>query len=355
MTKGTAPIEALARALADRPDTASVTADDIRPLADTGLAHWHARIGETGWLARMPKQSQMKLGAAENLLYQANSFRAAEPSGHTPKLIDIVAPTAELPLGALIVEAIEGRVPRLPDDLAAIAEALAALHRCPIEGPASGLKRAANPLTAMLLEVRDQAEFLEPADIDDVAELDIRSELDKVFRQVERLGRPPRTLISFDAHPGNFLIEEWAGEAPRAVLVDLDKMRLSSPGFDLAHATLYTSTTWDPNTSAVLSGEETLAFYRAWIAAMGDDAGQHLPFLEISRRLMWLWSATWCAKWQVLSGETAKEAAETSANAEDWSEEKSEAALIAHVAERVGHYLRPETVARVRATLAIKL
>ncbi|MEZ5839687.1 MAG: hypothetical protein R3D02_04420 [Hyphomicrobiales bacterium] len=45
---------ALAGALADRPDTAAVTAADIRPLADTGLAHWHARIGETGWLARMP-------------------------------------------------------------------------------------------------------------------------------------------------------------------------------------------------------------------------------------------------------------------------------------------------------------
>ncbi|MEZ5839688.1 MAG: hypothetical protein R3D02_04425 [Hyphomicrobiales bacterium] len=172
---------------------------------------------------------------------------------------------------------------------------------------------------------------------------------------MERLGRPPRTLISFDAHPGNFLIEERADEAPRAVLVDLDKMLLSSPSRPRARTTLYTSTTWDPNTSAVLSGEEMLAFYRAWIAAMGDDAEQHVAVPRNQpATVFWLWSATWCAKWQVLSGETAKEAAETSANAEDWSEEKSAAALIAHVAERVTHYLQPETIARVRATLAIK-
>ena len=350
MTTATAPIDALAAALAERPDMAGVRAEDIVPLADTGLAHWHARIGTTGRLARMPKQSQMRLGAAENLAYQADSFRAAEPSGHTPKLFDVVQPTADLPLGALIVEAIEGRPPRLPDDLAAIAEALAALHKCPTDGPAAGLRRAANPLTAMLLEVRDQAEYLEPAELDPVAELDIRSELDKVFRQVERLSRPPRALISFDAHPGNFLIEENG----RAVLVDLDKMRLSSPGFDLAHATLYTSTTWDPNTSAELTEADTAAFYAAWEAAMGEAAAAHRPFLEITRRLMWLWSVTWCAKWQVLSGDAAKDSETIEANAEDWSEAKSDAALIAHVAARVADYLAPATIAKVRRTLVLK-
>ncbi|MCC2114070.1 MAG: aminoglycoside phosphotransferase family protein, partial [Hyphomicrobiales bacterium] len=261
-------LEALSTALAVRPGFGAGTADVISLLPDTGLAHWHARIGDSGRLARIPKQSQMQLGAAKNLAYQVASFQAGEPSGHTPKFFGAVDPGDGLPMGALIVEAIEGRAPKLPNELAAIAETLAALHRCPMTGPAESLKRAANPLTSMLLEVRDQAEYVEAADLDEAAEAAINAELQTVYRAVERAGRAPRALISFDAHPGNFLVEE----SGRAVLVDLDKTRLSSPGFDLAHATLYTSTTWDVNVQAILTKAETAGFYRAWIDAMSEAA-----------------------------------------------------------------------------------
>lgn len=340
-------LESLSAALAARPELGAGAADTISLLPDTGLAHWHARIGDSGRLARIPKQSQMQLGAAKNLAYQTASFQAAEPSGHTPKFFGAIEPGDGLPMGALIVEAIDGRAPRLPDELGAIASALAAVHRCPTTGPAENLKRAVNPLTSMLLEVRDQAEYVEAADLDEATETAITAELQAVFRAVERAGRAPRALISFDAHPGNFLIEEGG----RAVLVDLDKMRLSSPGFDLAHATLYTSTTWDVNVHAALNAENTAGFYRAWIGAMGEAAAPHLPYLELTRRLMWLWSVTWCAKWRALSGNDAK--ADVGDNAEDWSAEKSEAALIAHVAERVGHYLDAETIAMVRGSLKL--
>lgn len=342
-------LDALSAALVAHPDLGAGAAEAISLLPDTGLAHWHARIGDSGRLARIPKQSQMQLGAAKNLAYQAASFQAGEPSGHTPRFFGSIEPGDGLPMGALIVEAIAGRVPRLPDELTAIAAALAALHRCPTTGPAEGLKRSANPLTAMLLEVRDQAEYVEAADLDEAAEAAINAELQAVFRAVERAGRAPRALISFDAHPGNFLIEE----SGRAVLVDLDKMRLSSPGFDLAHATLYTSTTWDVNVHMVLSAADTAGFYRAWIDAMGEDAAPHLPYLELTRRLMWLWSVTWCSKWRALSGHDAK--TDVGDNAEDWSAAKSEVALVAHVAERVGHYLDPETIAKVRKSLALEL
>ena len=42
----------------------------LEPLKAKGLAHDHVRLVGTGWLARIPKQSQMQLGAQENLIYQ---------------------------------------------------------------------------------------------------------------------------------------------------------------------------------------------------------------------------------------------------------------------------------------------
>jgi len=67
------------------------------------------------------------------------------------------------------------------------------------------------------------------------------------------------------------------------------------------------------------------------------------------RGAMWLWSITWCAKWRVLSRE--REGA--SGDGEDWSADRSEAALVTHVRDRVDHYLSAPVVARVLHELAM--
>ena len=130
------------------------------------------------------------------------------------------------------------------------------------------------------------------------------------------------------------------------MLVDLEKCRYSYPGLDLAHATLYTSTTWDIDSHAVLDLADVVGAYATWARAVGaiaSDAAEawHVPL----RRAMWLWSITWCAKWRALSGE----AAHASADGEDWSTEHSDSALVAHVRGRVDHYLSPAVVAQVLA------
>ena len=96
-------------------------------LGDKGLAHHHVRLVGTGWLARLPKQSQMGLGAATNLAYEAACFERAGPSGHVPRLHGELPPSAALPRGGLLVEEISGRNARLPQDLPAIMQALACL------------------------------------------------------------------------------------------------------------------------------------------------------------------------------------------------------------------------------------
>jgi hypothetical protein len=130
------------------------------------------------------------------------------------------------------------------------------------------------------------------------------------------------------------------------VLVDLEKCRYSYPGLDLAHASLYTSTTWDSDSRAVLTPAEVASAYLHWEAAVGPALASaarpwHLPL----RRAMWLWSVTWCAKWRVLSGSKRAERP----SGEDWSAQLSPDALVAHVRGRVDHYLSEEGVQHVIA------
>lgn len=319
--------------------------DDIRalhPMADTGLAHHHVWLEreQLDWVARLPKQSQMRLDPAANLDYQAACFLRASQGGHAPFLHGVLPPGPELPRGGLLVSAIRGRHARLPDDLPAIAEALASFHvlDLPDAEARPPLLSPADPWSAMLEEVRDQARFLDQAGLGADARQLIETELAVLPERLPPGRDAEPQLISFDAHPGNFLITE----SGRAVLVDLEKCRYGLPGFDLAHASLYTSTTWDLQSRAVLTPAEVATFYRHWIAASGFDGDA--TTLLACRRAMWLWSLTWCAKWRAHH----LRARDAHARGEDWSAELSDDALVAHVRDRVDHYLSVAVIEHVR-------
>jgi hypothetical protein len=314
------------------------------PLGDKGLAHHHVRLVGTGLLARCPKQSQMGLDAAANLAYEAACYQRAAASGHVPRVEGVLPVSAALPRGALLVEEVVGRSARLPEDLEAIAGGFAAIHSLPL--PAADarapLQDPADPLAALRAEIDAQAAYLDAAALLPGA----RALVDLVRAQFLRDGAhraaPPRRLIAFDGHPGNFLVRADG----RAMLVDLEKARYSHPPLDLAHATLYTSTTWDIDSRAELTPTEVLAFYEAW--QQRCDIGVALrPWFVPLRAAMWLWSVTWCAKWRVLSPRVAH----PGADGEDWSREHSSAALIAHVRSRVDCYLARPAIERVVAEL----
>lgn len=341
-------IEVVCAALAAR---LGVPVTDLHPLPDTGLAHDHVRIGDTGTLARVPKQSQLGLAAAENLDYQAACFARASASGHVPNLREKLTPDDQLPMGALIVDLIDGRALSLPNDLAAMAACLAAIHVLPLPdtNERAPLKDPVDPMADTFMEIMTQAAYVAAADLHPDAEAQIREELQAAGATLARDARPPRTLIAFDAHPGNYLMTSDG----RAVLVDLEKARYGAAAFDLAHATLYTSTTWDVDSHAVLDRGQVSAFHQAWLDAVpGELAAATAPWLLPLRRMMWLWSVTWCAKWRVESGETAASEPKENKSTENWSAELSEDALVAHVAGRVADYLDPDTITRVRADWA---
>ena len=313
----------------------------LEPMPDKGLAHDHVRLVGTGLLARLPKQSQMGLDAAHNLAYQRACFDRAAAGGHTPALHGWLAPSAHLPRGALLVDEVVGRPARLPQDLPAIARSLASLHALALPSPAASapLLHAPDPLQAVCDEIEAQASHLAAARVAPVVAQAVAQQLQLLKALCAAPARPPRCLVAFDAHPGNFMVRADG----RAMLVDLEKCRYSHPGLDLAHATLYTSTTWDVDTHAVLSVDAVAGFYRDWAAAAGlaaeGAAVWHVPL----RSAMALWSLTWCAKWRVLS----QAAAQKGGDGEDWSAQRSQAELVRHVRERVDHYLSPGVVERL--------
>ncbi len=324
----------------------------LLPLRVTGLAHDHVALGELPLLLRVPRQSQFALSAETNLAYQAACFRRVAASGHGPRLYGVIAPRSEIPMGALLVERIFGRPPRLPGDLAALAEAMASVHALPLP-PAPGrppLEDHLDPVAGALAEIKRQSAFLDQAEVapDTQAQLDEELAWARSFAAETSRTPQPRSLVLTDTHPGNFLIEPGG----RAVIVDLEKALYGSPGTDLAHATVYSSTTWDVATRAELSQVEVAAFYRHYLDTLAATAGVEAahalrPWLIPTRRLLALRALTWCAKWRVLyrRGRPADRANGT----EDWSAENSDPALIAHVADRVDLYLSPEVVRRMRA------
>jgi len=293
-------LQAVHRRLIRLADYREVELDDLVPLQATGLAHDHIRVRERGVLLRVPKQSQLGLSATVNLTYQAACFERAVPGQHVPALHAVLLPDETVPLGALLVDEIPGRPPVLPDELPAIMSALASLHALPVPTASARapLRDHADPIGETLHEIGLQAAYLDAAGLS----IDTRRAIDEELAWAAEFqlnpDRPPITLISFDAHPGNFLILP----SGTAVLVDLEKARYGASGFDLAHATLYTSTTWDVAVNAVLDTATVAAAYGHWLdsvpAALADASR---PWLLPLRRIMWLWSVTWCAKWRVQS------------------------------------------------------
>ena len=322
---------------------ANVPFGALEVMPTTGLAHDHIIVHGTDWLLRVPRQSQMRLSAWDNLRYQVACFERMYDSGHTPRCHLVIEPTVDIPMGALLVDHIRGRALKAPSDMPLVATALAAIHALPLpatvhRGP---LLNQQDPLAETFNEVCTQAQFLGLADLAPASLSRIRCELTLAERDVKTLPVSPVALVSFDAHPGNFVIDN----NQRAYLVDLEKGRYGGAGFDLAHASLYTSTTWDRSSYAVMSAKEIQQFYTDWRNAMPAALAAHWqPYLMPMRRLMWLWSVTWCAKWQVQSSAALMSAKHTAENTEDWSADNTDAGLVAHIRERVSHYLAPDTI-----------
>jgi hypothetical protein len=314
---------------------------DLVAMREKGVAHAHYFLPRHGLVLRVPRLSQWALAPAENLAYQAACFCRAQESGATPRLHAVFAIGDDLPRGALLVEAIAGRPPRLPDDLPALAAALARLHTLPLPAPSERPPLAdhsrGGAIAGTLVAIERHVPALDGPDMPDATRRALLEELAwaRSFAAATASGGQPIALVGTDTHPGNFVIREDGS----AVLVDLEKALYGSPAIDLAHCSLPTSTSWDLDVQAMLSPAETMAFYRLYLELLGSAAAEALrPFLAPSRRLTWLRTMMWCARWRVAA-----------ATSQDWSDRHVDPVLLAHIRRRVAAFFDPKLVAATRA------
>ncbi|MCA0246508.1 MAG: aminoglycoside phosphotransferase family protein [Proteobacteria bacterium] len=312
-------------------------------LPATGTAHGHVRLAG-GLLARIAYAHDGDPSAAARLATQAEAFRHLAPAGRTPKLHAIVKPQPGLPGGALIVDFVEGRAPRLPDDLPALVDTLVRLHSLPLPAASSPIPRQKNPFLETLEAVELNAmRFLDKAVPDSGSRAEIAEEL-RLMRGMALAfaqRKQPLSVALADTHPGNFIVDA----AGLAWFVDLEKVHVGSPAIDLAHATLATSTLWHPDIGKLLSRDEVQRFYDLYLDKVGKKRAAELqPWLLPMRRLTWLRTTLFMARWRVQT-RTSRDPSDPG----QWSDAGLEPRMKAHIDAAIDRCFDRDFVRAVRA------
>ena len=296
-------IECLHRALSKYAIFSQLKKDDLNVVTTKGLVHDHVLLksdnhSDYQMVVRVPRLSQFGLEPKENLKYQAACFSAASPSNHTPKLILVVEPSANLPMGALVVEHIKGKNIILPSDLNGMAECFARVHslQTPETPDQSELIYHIDPIRGVVKTINEQSKFISEATSDPEVQKILREEVEwagDFANQNSNLHPPPRLCLT-DTHPGNFLVDA----SGKVLFVDLEKALYGSPAIDLGHATILTSTLWDFDIQVELSRNDILNFYQAYLDFLPPKLKNEIrPWLMPMRRLAWIRSTTWSCKW----------------------------------------------------------
>ncbi len=335
--------DALLAALKERPAFKNLTADDLEPLPATGTAHGHVRL-PGGLLARVAYAYEGDEGAAARLETQAAAFRFLAASGRTPALHDVLAPRPGLSGGALVVDRIVGHVPVLPRDLGAIAATLAAIHAMALPPAASPIPRQENPFLETLALIEQNAlRFLDKAVPDRGARAEIAEELRLMRGMALAFAKRPQPLAVAlaDTHPGNFIVTADG----TAWFVDLEKVHVGSPAIDLAHAILPTSTLWHPEVGMILTPGQVAGFYAHYLARVGKARAAELePWLMPMRRLTWLRTTLFMARWRVQTREPRDPS-----DPGQWSDAGLEPAMKAHLQARIAQCFDRELIRAIRA------
>ncbi len=273
--------------------------DELRFLRGSGLNHDHVVLGDTGWLARVPRGNSPLTGD-EYLARQDAVYRAAMPSRHTPALLTSISPRDELPHGALIVQRIDAvRKADFGKDYRSIATALASIHKTP--PPTSAVPAAPGAsqreyLDAMLVPA------LKSGRLNAGTHLLLANALEHCGQDLARMARLPALPTGFvasDTHPANFLIDRKG----KAWMVDLEYATSDCPLVDTAIAACPLTRRFNPASRPTVPVGTSHKFFRAWMNdyAQGrpDSLRQTLAEARPAmQRVAMLGSLGWLAFWQ---------------------------------------------------------
>jgi thiamine kinase-like enzyme len=339
----------LLRELHRVPALAHLRENDLASLSSKGTAHGHVAIlppvDGRNLVVRIAYAFPNDPTAAQRLIVQAEAFRRCAPSNATPRLFATVPPSAATPGGLLIVDRIDGRPPQLPQELALMARSLAAIHALPVppQQQAAPIPFPADAVTALLQTVETNAVFFDRMQMDDASRRALREELEfaHAYANSKSRGTPEPVLALADTHPGNFLVDAEG----KAWFVDLEKVHYGAAAIDLAHATLYTSTRWDRDVDIALSRNAIAQFYRTYLARIGEARAQRLrPFLLPLRRMTWLRTMAFTARWSVQTDPTY-----SGTEPDRWSDTGLSSEMKVHTQATIADFYRPQTIERIRS------
>lgn len=341
------PARALCQALGQVHGLERLSTGELFALPAKGTAHGHVRVLrrlDGRWpLARICYAHAGDDEAVERLMAQACAFERAAPAAATPHLLGVVPPFDGVPGGILLVEFVNGQPPKLPDDLPAMAAALARLHDLPVPAPEriAPMTRLEQPVQALLASIETNAPFFDRMTMSSQSRAMLADELLYARNYAAQRGADP-TEITFalaDTHPGNFLIDR----SGKIWFVDLEKAHYGSPAIDLAHASLPTSTQWDPSQGTVLSRAQTIAFYRAYAAVAPERMGRMRPALTPLRRMTWLRTMAFMARWKVQTS-TPFDGSDPG----QWSDAGLMSEMREHIAATIERSFQPAAIAQTR-------
>jgi thiamine kinase-like enzyme len=339
----------LLRELHRVPALASLRETDLASLSSKGTAHGHIaivpQIDGRKLVVRIAYAFANDPTAAARLDVQAEAFRRCAPSGFTPRLFGVVPPSEAMPGGLLIVDRIEGRVPRLPDEIDLMAQSLAAIHALPVPSPAEAapLPCPSDAVAALLQSIETNAPFFDKMAMASEARRALHDELQfaRDYTASTTRGKPDAVLALADTHPGNFMVDP----SGKAWFVDLEKVHYGAAAIDLAHATLETSTRWDRDVNLVLSREAITKFYRHYLSLIGSERAQRLrPFLLPLRRMTWLRTMAFTARWSVQTDPSY-----LGTEPDRWSDLGLSDEMKAHSRSTIADFYRAEIIERIRS------
>jgi aminoglycoside phosphotransferase (APT) family kinase protein len=268
--------------------------------------NYRVRLGGREAVLRLVTGSQMGLGPAEQVEYEAHALELLHRSGRTPGLIAVEPRPAELPYPYLVIDYLPGRPLDYNTGLAAAARCAAAIHRLGVPDR-HRLQDHRDPLGPTLREV-DQLLSGPPLRCAAAAgrhgaviEFGAR-----VRAGLEPAGSSPAvdlTIINTDLNTHNFIVNDG-----RAWLIDWEKARIGPSTLDLAHFLLPTTTLWRDQTATRLTTEQQATFLDAYLAERPElDRTPYLRAVRTSMRLAALRAVAWCA-WALAAGQSGDRA-----------------------------------------------
>ncbi len=296
----------------------SVKPGDLHFLKGSGLNHDHVVLGNSGWLARVPRGNTW-MTADEYLSQQETVYSAAAASRHTPPLLTVIRPEDGLAYGALIVK----RVPyqRTADfaiDYPAIAAALAAIHRTappPALSAPAMLGDSQRGFIDMFL-----APALESPRLNSGSKALLTGALDQARDDLSHMAKVaalPVGFIASDTHAGNFLIDR----SGKAWMPDLEYATVDCPLIDISMPVCPVARQFDPLANPVWPVGTSQKFFSAWLNEFsGDRANDQRRALIDARpamtRVVLTGSLGWLAFWDAQGRQTMRDVPD--ATARNW-------------------------------------